>query len=74
MSKQEFKWRKVGGGTLRYIRGKVIKSNEIFVAREDEIPEGLLNLVEKIEPIRNTEQQNSSKKEEAKTGTRRQQK
>lgn len=39
MSKsKEIQWRKTGGGSLRYIRGRIIKPNEIFTARPEEIP------------------------------------
>ncbi|MCD6361465.1 MAG: hypothetical protein J7M38_11470 [Armatimonadetes bacterium] len=38
VKRKELKWRKIGGGSLRYIRGRIIKPNEVFVAREDEIP------------------------------------
>lgn len=35
---KEIQWRKIGGGSLRYIRGRIIKPNEIFTARPEEVP------------------------------------
>jgi len=48
---KETKWRKIGKGSLRYIRGRIIKPNEIFVAREDEIPKPFRKFVVAVEDI-----------------------
>ena len=44
------KWRKDGRGSFRMASGKIIKPNQIFSAKESEIPEGFRNLVIQIEP------------------------
>ena len=38
LENKEIKWKKIGGGSLRYIRGRIIKPNEVFLARLEEIP------------------------------------
>lgn len=38
-------WRKIGGGTFRLGRGKIVKPNERFKARPDEIPKGFRDVV-----------------------------
>ncbi len=35
---RQLKWKKIGGGTFRLARGKIIKPNQIFSASKDEIP------------------------------------
>ena len=34
----QLRWRKIGGGSLRYINGKIIKPNETFTAELKDIP------------------------------------
>lgn len=34
----QLRWRKIGGGSLRYINGKIIKPNETFTAALKDIP------------------------------------
>ena len=48
---KEIRWRKIGGGSLRYIRGKIIKPNEVFIARPDEIPLAFRKQVVALEDI-----------------------
>lgn len=47
----EIRWRKMGGGSLRFIRGKIIKPNEEFLARPDEIPTAFLRYVAPLDPL-----------------------
>jgi len=48
---KEKRWRKIGEGSLRYIRGRIIKPNEVFVAREDEIPKPFRKFVVAVEDV-----------------------
>ena len=48
---KETKWRKIGKGSLRYIRGRIIKPNEVFFAREDEIPKPFRKFVVAVEDV-----------------------
>jgi hypothetical protein len=48
---KEITWRKIGGGSLRFIRGKIIKPNEIFSATPDEIPDSLRRYVIPMEQL-----------------------
>jgi len=50
----EIRWRKIGGGSLRYIRGKIIKPNEIFIARPEEVPLAFRKHVVALEDIPET--------------------
>lgn len=43
------KWKKIGRGSFRMASGKIIKPNQIFAAKEEEIPIGFRNLVIRIE-------------------------
>jgi hypothetical protein len=43
------KWRKTGRGSFRMANGKIIKPNQVFSAKESEIPEGFRNLVIRID-------------------------
>lgn len=40
------RWKKLGGGSLRYINGKIIKPNETFVAELKDIPPMFLKSLE----------------------------
>jgi len=51
---KEIQWRKIGGGSLRYIRGKIIKPNEIFTARPEEVPLSFRKHVVALEDIPET--------------------
>lgn len=51
---KEIKWRKIGGGSLRYIRGKIVKPNEIFTARPEEVPLAFRKYVVALEDIPET--------------------
>lgn len=44
-------WKKEGGGTFRLPNGKIIKPNQIFRARPDEIPLGFRDVVVAQEPV-----------------------
>jgi len=48
---KEIRWRKIGGGSLRYIRGKIIKPNEVFTAKPEEIPLAFRKQVVALEDI-----------------------
>ena len=39
------KWKKTGRGSFRMANGKIIKPNQVFSAKESEIPAGFRNLV-----------------------------
>jgi len=41
---EPLRWKKVGGGSLR-ILGMIIKPNQVFTAKLDDIPEGFRNVV-----------------------------
>ena len=43
------KWKKIGGGSFRLHTGKIIKPNQIFMAREEDIPEAFRDLVVPVE-------------------------
>jgi len=51
---KEIKWRKIGGGSLRFIRGKIIKPNEIFLACPEEIPVAFRKQIIPLEDISET--------------------
>jgi SAM-dependent methyltransferase len=44
------RWRKVGGGSIRLRNGTLAKPNQIFVARQEEIPEGFRDAVKLLGP------------------------
>lgn len=44
------KWKKMGRGSFRMASGKIIKPNQVFTAKELEIPEAFRNLVIRINP------------------------
>lgn len=48
---KEIQWRKTGGGSLRYIRGKIIKPNEIFTAKPEEISTAFRKHVVPLEDV-----------------------
>lgn len=48
---KEIRWRKIGGGSLRYIRGRIIKPNEVFTARPEEVPLAFRKQVVALEDI-----------------------
>lgn len=39
------RWRKTGGGSFRMANGKIIKQNQVFWARLDEVPEGFRDVI-----------------------------
>lgn len=39
------RWKKVGGGSMRLARGKIVKPNEVFSAYESELPKGCGHLL-----------------------------
>lgn len=51
---KEIQWRKIGGGSLRYIRNKIIKPNEVFIARPEEIPLAFRRQVVALEDVPET--------------------
>jgi len=51
---KEIRWRKIGGGSLRYIRGRIIKPNEVFTARPEEVPLAFRKQVVALEDIPET--------------------
>ena len=51
---KEIQWRKIGGGSLRYVRGKIIKPNEIFTACPEEVPLAFRKQVVALEDIPET--------------------
>lgn len=48
-------WRKTGGGTFRMNNGRIIKPNQKFKARPDEIPEGFRDVVVPLDKTQATE-------------------
>jgi len=44
------RFKKTGGGSLRW-NGRIIKPNEIFMARPEEVPFGFRNVVVPLDPI-----------------------
>jgi len=60
---KEIRWRKIGGGSLRYIRRRIIKPNERFIAREDEIPSAFREYVVALEDLPQTEVKEEAKEE-----------
>ena len=49
-SEKVIKWKKVGGGSLRF-SGRIIKPGQIFKAKASEIPEGFRDVVIPLESI-----------------------
>lgn len=47
----KIRWKKIGGGSLRLARGKIVKPNEIFFASEDEISPAFKHLVVPLESL-----------------------
>ena len=45
------KWRKIGGGTFRMSKNRIIKQNQTFMARPDEIPMQFRDVVVPVEPL-----------------------
>lgn len=39
------RWRKTGGGTFRMGNGKIIKPNQVFWAKPEDIPEGFRDVI-----------------------------
>ena len=48
---KEYRWKKIGGGTLRYIRGHIIKPGEVFIATEQEIPQAFRSKVVALDEV-----------------------
>lgn len=48
---QPIRWKKVGGGSLRFIRNKIIKPGEVFVAKPSEIPAAFRDTVIPLDPL-----------------------
>jgi len=44
----KLKWRKIGHGSFKLARGKIVKPNEVFTAREDEIPLSFRDLIVRV--------------------------
>jgi len=44
MENNVFQFKKIGGGSLR-LNGKIIKPNEVFTAKKEEIPASLRNVI-----------------------------
>jgi hypothetical protein len=42
---EKVRWKKTGGGSFRMASGKIIKPNQVFWARPDEIPEGFRDTI-----------------------------
>lgn len=49
-----YKWKKLGGGTL-YMDKKIIKPNDVFEARESDIPKSFLDCLVKLSPVEEQE-------------------
>jgi len=45
------KWRKVGGGTFRMSKNRIIKPNQVFMARLDEIPKQFRDVIVPVTPL-----------------------
>lgn len=45
------RWRKIGGGSMRLRRGKIVKPNEVFRADPDELPAGCEHLLVALDDI-----------------------
>jgi len=45
------KWRKIGGGTFRMSKNRIIKQNQTFMAHPDEIPKQFRDVVVPVEPL-----------------------
>lgn len=39
------RWKKTGGGSFRMASGKIIKPNQVFWAREEDIPQGFRDVI-----------------------------
>lgn len=50
MKRRAIRWKKVGGGSLRF-RGRDIKQGEIFTAAPEELPKTFLRRLEALDPI-----------------------
>jgi hypothetical protein len=55
------RWRKLGGGSLRYINGRIIKPNEVFTAELKDIPVAFLKSLECLDKDRLAEETVSEK-------------
>lgn len=51
MENKRIRWRKIGGGTFRMGKGRIIKPNQVFRARPSEIPEGFRDVVVPIDDV-----------------------
>ena len=54
ITRREIHWQNVGGGTLRYVRGKMIKPGEKFKAYPDEVPLSFRDVIIPLESISNS--------------------
>jgi len=45
------RWKKVGGGSFRLNRNTIIKPNQVFEAREDEIPKAFRDVIIRLDGI-----------------------
>lgn len=49
---EQVKWKKIGGGSFRMANGRLIKPNQVFMATEEEIPQGFRHLILQVsEPL-----------------------
>jgi len=45
------KWRKTGGGSFRMVNGRIIKQNQVFLARPEDIPMGFRDIVIPVDAL-----------------------
>ena len=50
-NQEKVKWKKLGGGSFRMANGRIIKSNQIFDAKQEDIPVAFRDVVVPVNPL-----------------------
>lgn len=64
VSKDSPLWKKNGGGCFRLKDGTIIKPQETFHAKEEEIPEAFRDIIVKVEPVKKKQTKAKAKPKE----------
>lgn len=59
---KEYQWKKIGGGTFS-MKNMIIKENQIFTAKESDIPKAFRDVVIPMEPEKMTDANKAAEKE-----------
>ncbi len=48
---KSIRWRKIGGGSFRTFNGKIVKPNEVFHAKKEDIPEAFQDVIVPVDEV-----------------------